>query len=123
MFFSSIYNPILAPIKATKFRVWDDYYAIVDWVVNEHKIKGVAKMGIVHRQDAGWTGVHGWTNGSKVFREVSDLKEVQSFLVQGEHEGEFYSGFSQTETTNKTKFYRINEEYIVTNCPPLIEVL
>jgi hypothetical protein len=79
-------------------------------------------MGIVHNQEAGWTGVHGWTNGYNIFKKVEDLKEVESFLVQGEHEGEFYSGQDQTLTTNGTKFYRINNEYIVINCPPLIKI-
>lgn len=122
MFFSSIYNPILMDVKYAKFKKWGNYYAVVDWVVNEHKIKGITKMGIVHNQQAGWTGVHGWTNGYNIFKKVEDLKEVQSFLVQGEHEGEFYSGQDQTLTTNGTKFYRINNEYIVTNCPPLIKI-
>ena len=122
MFFSSIYNPILIDVKYAKFKKWGNYYAIVDWVVNEHKIKGITKMGIVQNQEAGWSGVHGWTNGFNIFKKIEDLKEVQSFLVQGEHEGEFYSGNQQTDSKNKTKFYRINDEYIVTNCPPLIEV-
>ena len=122
MFFSSIYNPILIDVKYAKFKKWGNYYAVVDWVVNEHKIKGITKMGIVHNQESGWTGVHGWTNGYNIFDKVSDLKEVSSFLVQGEHEGEFYSGHKQNDSKNKTKFYRINDEYIVTNCPPLIEV-
>ncbi|MFV0531971.1 MAG: hypothetical protein ACK5MD_11125 [Flavobacteriales bacterium] len=122
MYFSSVYNPILASIKFAKFRKWGNYYAIVDWVVNEHRVKGVTKMGIVHNQEAGWDGVHGWTNGNNVFIKVSDLKEVKSFLVQGEYEGEFYSGQDQTKTKNGTKFYRIDNEYIITNCPPLIEI-
>lgn len=122
MYFSSIYNPILGVIKPLKFKVWGNYYAIVDWVVNEHKIKGVTKMGIVHYQEADWDGVHGWTNGNNVFNKVSDLKEVNSFLVQGEHKEKFYSGHEQSNTKNKTKFYRINDEYIVTNCPPIIDV-
>ena len=122
MYFSSIYNPILGGIKASKFKVWGDYYAIVDWVVNEHKIKGITKMGIVHNQKASWDGVHGWTNGNDVFRKVSDLKVVSSFLVQGEHKGKFYSGQDQTKTPNGTKFYRIDDAYIITNCPPIIEV-
>jgi hypothetical protein len=122
MFFSSIYNPILIDVKYAKFKKWDNYYAVVDWVVNEHKIKGITKMGIVHNQEAGWTGVHGWTNGYNIFDKVSDLKEVSTFLVQGEHRRKFYSGHKQTDTPKKTKFYRINDEYIVTNCPPLIEI-
>ncbi len=122
MFFSSIYNPIGFPTKAIKFRRWGDYYAIVDWAVNEYKIKGITKMGIVHRQDSGWQGVHGWTNGSRVFQELSDLKKAHAFDVIGEHEGEFYSGYSQANTKNKTKFYRINDDYIITNCPPLIKI-
>lgn len=79
-------------------------------------------MGIVHYQESGWTGVHGWTNGNNVFSKVSDLKEVRYFLVQGERNGEFYAGYDQTKTTNGTKFYRIDNEYIITNCPPLIEI-
>ena len=124
MFFSdSISNKKwIQGIRGLKFKKWDSYYAIVDWVVNEHKIKGVTKMGIVYYQDTGWTGVHGWTNGNSVFKKVSDLKEVKSFLVQGEHNGAFYSGQDQTKVKNSTKFYRIDDEYIVTNCPPLIEV-
>lgn len=42
------------------------YYAIVDWVTNEFRVKGTKKMGIAHVQNAGWSGVHGWTNGSRV---------------------------------------------------------
>lgn len=122
MFFSSIYNPILTDIKYAKFKKWGNYYAVVDWVVNEHKIKGITKMGIVHNQESGWTGVHGWTNGYNIFKKVEDLKNVQSFLVQGEHKGKFYSGQDQTKTPNGTKFYRIDDEYIITNCPPLIDV-
>ena len=79
-------------------------------------------MGIVHNQKASWDGVHGWTNGNDVFRKVSDLKVVSSFLVQGEHKGKFYSGQDQTKTPNGTKFYRIDDAYIITNCPPIIEV-
>lgn len=79
-------------------------------------------MGIVHNQGAGWDGVHGWTNSNSVFTKVADLKEVNSFLVQGEHRGKFYSGHDQTKTMNGTKFYRIDDEYIITNCPPLIEI-
>lgn len=122
MFFSSIYNPIGVNIKASKFKVWGNYYAVVDWVVNEHKIKGITKMGIVHNQESGWAGVHGWTNGYNIFDKVSDLKEVNSFLVQGERKGKFYSGQDQSKTPNGTKFYRIDDEYIITNCPPLIDI-
>lgn len=122
MFFSSIFNPILAIPKAIKFKIWGNYYAIVDWVTNEHRVKGTQKMGIVHYQESGWDGVHGWTNGNNVFTKVSDLKEVRYFLVQGERDGEFYAGYDQTKTTNGTKFYRIDDEYIITNCPPLIEI-
>lgn len=124
MFFSnSISNKKwIQGLRGIKFKKWDSYYAIVDWVVNEHKIKGITKMGIVHNQEAGWTGVHGFTNGFDIFKKVADLKGVKSFLVQGEHKGKFYSGQDQTKTPNGTKFYRIDDEYIITNCPPLIDV-
>ncbi|WP_264551495.1 hypothetical protein [Flavobacterium sp. N2038] len=122
MFFSSVYNPVGAAVKLPKFKRWGSYYAVVDWVVNEYKVKGVKKMGIVHYQDAGWTGVHGWTNGSNVFKKVADLKEVQTFDIIGEHKGKFYSGKDQSKTSNGTKFYRVNDDYIITNCPPLIEI-
>ncbi|MGO3183409.1 MAG: hypothetical protein ACTIJ9_11310 [Aequorivita sp.] len=121
MFFSSIYNPLMTQIKLSKFKRWGNYYAIVDWVTNEHKIPGITKMGIVHYQETGWTGVHGWTNGNNSLKKVQDLKTVVTFDVQGEHNGEFYAGKDQTKTKNGTRFYRIDNDYIITNCPPLIE--
>jgi hypothetical protein len=111
MFFSTIYNPLGSAIKPIKFKRWGDFYAVVDWVVNEHRIKGVTKMGIVHYQDAGWEGVHGYTNGKRVFDKVSDLKEVKVYL-----------GKQQSQTTNGTNFYRIDNEYIEFNCPPIIKI-
>jgi hypothetical protein len=122
MFFSSIYNPLGTGTKVLKFRRWGSYYAIVDWVVNEHRIKGVKKMGIVHYQDCGWEGVHGWTNGTQVFKKVSDLKEVKTFLATGEYDKKLYSGKDQTKTTNGTKFYRIDSEYVIFNCPPIVKI-
>ncbi|TBX66130.1 hypothetical protein EZL74_11110 [Flavobacterium silvisoli] len=129
MFFSSVWNPTatIANIEKSKlfnkiFRLWGTYYAIVDWVVNEYKIKGITKMGIAHIQDSGWTGVHGWTNGTDVFQKVVDLKEVTTFEAIGEYDDKVYSGKQQSETTNKTKFYRINDEYIVFNCPPILKI-
>jgi hypothetical protein len=122
MFFSSIYNPIGAGVKGIKFRIWGHYYAVVDWVTNEHRIKGVTKSGIVHNQEAGWGGVHGWTNGTNVFNKLTDLKAVNSFEIIKEHGKESYTGKNQTKVTNGTKFYRIDDEYITTNCPPLIEI-
>ena len=97
-------------------------YAIVDWVVNEHKVKGITKMGIAHEQFTGWEGVHGSTMNKDVFGKISDLKEVVVSDTIGEHDGEFYSGKDQSQTTNSTRFYRIDDNYIVTNCPPLIEI-
>ncbi|WP_165764960.1 hypothetical protein [Flavobacterium davisii] len=49
-------------------------------------------MGIVHYQDSGWDGVHGWTNGTEVFKKVNDLKEVQTFDAIGEYDKKIYSG-------------------------------
>ncbi|QYS91237.1 hypothetical protein JJC04_16160 [Flavobacterium covae] len=43
MFFASKYNPLGALTKTAKFRRWGDYYTVVYWVVNEHRIKGVKK--------------------------------------------------------------------------------
>ncbi|MCH4830416.1 hypothetical protein [Flavobacterium columnare] len=43
MFFTSKYNPLGALTKTAKFRRWGDYYTVVYWVVNEHRIKGVKK--------------------------------------------------------------------------------
>jgi hypothetical protein len=122
MFFSSVYNPFMADVKYFKFKRWGSYYAIVDEVVNEHRIKGVTKMGIAHVQKSGWTGVHGWTNDGDSFLQIEDLKEVTTFDVKIEHEKEFYKGKGQTKATNGTKFYRIDDNYIVTNCPPIIEI-
>jgi hypothetical protein len=122
MFFSSIYNPIMADVKYFKFRKWGNYYAVVDWVTNEHSIKGVKKSGISLEQNAGWSGVHGWTNGTDVFKRITDLKEVRSFDVIGEIEGKPYSGKDQTKTNKDTKFYKINNDYIITNCPPIIKI-
>ena len=79
-------------------------------------------MGIVHNQDAGWEGVHGWTNGEEVFDKVADLKDVQTFEAIGEYEGKVYSGKQQTEVANKTKFYRIDDEYIIFNCPAIVKI-
>lgn len=64
-------------------------------------------------------GVHGWTNGSRVFDKISDLKQVRTFDVIGSHDDKFYSGKDHTATTNGTIFYRIDEDYIITKCPPL----
>ncbi|OWP82617.1 hypothetical protein BWK59_14925 [Flavobacterium davisii] len=122
MFFGSIYNPLGMATKAVKFRRWGDYYAVVDWVVNEHRIEGVKKKGIVHYQDSGWGGVHGFTNGYDIFDKVSDLKEVQVFDAIGEYDKKVYSGKQQTKTTNGYKFYRIDNEYIIFNCPPIIKI-
>jgi hypothetical protein len=122
MFFSSVYNPIMADVKYFKFKRWGSYYAIVDEVVNEHRIKGVTKMGIAHVQESGWTGVHGWTNDGDSFLQIEDLKEVTTFDVKIEHEKEFYKGKGQTKAANGTKFYRIDDNYIVTNCPPIIKI-
>ncbi|RVU90476.1 hypothetical protein EH230_05935 [Flavobacterium columnare] len=129
MFFSSIYNPMGLLINEKKakignkgFRKWGEYLAIVDWVVNEHRIKRIKKMGIVHYQDTGWSGVHGWTNGTEVFNKVSDLKEVQTFDAIGEYDKKVYSGKQQTKTTKGTKFYRIDNEYIIFNCPPIVKI-
>ena len=109
-------------IRGLKFKKWGSYYAVVDWVVNEHRIKGVKKMGIVHYQDSGWTGVHGWTNGTEVFKKVNDLKGVQTFDAIGEYDKKVYSGKQQTKTKNGTKFYKIDNEYIIFNCPPIIKI-
>ena len=122
MFFSSVYNPIGTDIKLAKFRRWGDYYAVVDWVVDEHKIQGVTKMGIVHYQRAGWDEVHGWTNGKEVFNKVADLKDVTTLNAIGEYDGKVYSGKQQTQVANNTKFYRIDDEYVIFNCPPIIKI-
>ena len=122
MFFSSVYNPLGTALKAIKFKRWGSYYAIVDEIVNEHRIKGVTKMGIVRRDDLDWSSVHGSTNSSRIFTRVSDLKEVNSFDVRIEYEKEFYSGKDQTKTKSGTIFYRINDDYIITNCPPISKI-
>jgi hypothetical protein len=109
-------------LRGLKFKKWDSYYAVVDWVTNEHTIKGVTKSGISHEQNAGWTGVHGWTNGKSVFDRISDLKEVRSFDVIGEVEGKLYSGKDQTKTSKGSRFYKIDSNYIITNCPPVIKI-
>ena len=124
MFFSDLFIP-LAPIivaEAIKFKKWGDYYAIVDWVVNEYKIKGVTKMGIVRLDILNWGTVHGSTNSTDSFKQIEDLKEVKTSDTIGENEGKFYSGKTQSETTNKTKFYRVNDDYIVTSCPPVDKI-
>lgn len=78
--------------------------------------------GDFHEQYTGWDGVHGSTMNLDVFKRISDLKEVTVSDTIGEHDGEFYSGKDQSQTTYNTGFYRIDENYIVTNCPPLIEI-
>lgn len=90
MFFSSIYNPTGTIINYEKSKIankgvkrWGKYYAILDWVTKEFRVQGTRKMGIVHIQDAGWEGVHGWTNAYNIFDKISDLKEANSFYVQG----------------------------------------
>jgi len=42
--------------------------------------------------------------------------------VIGEHRGNLYSGYDHTPTTNGTQFYRIDDNYIIPNCPSLIEI-
>jgi len=122
MFFSSIYNPLMADLKYFKFKKWGKYYAVVDWVTNEHTIKGVKKSGISIEQDAGWSGVHGWTNSTDVFKRITDLKNVKTFEAIGEYDKKVYSGKQQTEVTNKTLFYKIDNEYLIFNCPPIIKI-
>lgn len=118
MFFSSIFNPILAIPKAIKFKIWGNYYAIVDWVTNEHRVNGVTKMGIVRDDKLSWGTVHGQTNDKSIFNQIKDLKEVTYHEV----DGEAYSGIAQSFTTNKTIFYRINDQYISINCPPIAKI-
>ncbi|OWP83516.1 hypothetical protein BWK59_10050 [Flavobacterium davisii] len=79
-------------------------------------------MGIVHYQSTGWQGVHGSTNSKLVFNRVSDLKEVQTFDAIGQYDKKVYSGKQQTKTTNGYKFYRIDNEYIIFNCPPIVKI-
>jgi hypothetical protein len=122
MFFSSIYNPLMADVKYFKFRKWGDYYAVVDWVTNEHTIKGVKKSGISLEQNAGWSGVHGWTNGTDVFKRIMDLKNVKTFEARGEYDKKTHSGKQQSEVANKTLFYKVDNDYIIFNCPPIIKI-
>lgn len=129
MFFSSIWNPTGTIINYEKvktmnkrFRRWDKYYAIVDWVTNEHRVNGTKKMGIVRDDDLNWGTVHGSSNDKSVFAQIKDLKEVTYHEAIGEVDGEAYSGIAQSFTTNKTKFYRIDDQYISINCPPIAKI-
>lgn len=56
------------------------------------------------------------------FKKVADLKDVTTLNAIGEYDGKVYSGKQQTEVANMTKFYRIEDEYIIFNCPPIIEI-
>ena len=40
----------------------------------------------------------------------------------GEYDTILYSGKQQSEVSNKTNFYRIDGEYIIFNCPPIIKI-
>ena len=129
MFFSSIWNPTGTIINYEKakianrgFRKWGKYYAIVDWVTNEFRVKGTEKMGIMIDNDLNWGTVHGSTNDKSVFAQIKDLKEVTYHEAIGEVVGEAYSGIAQSVTTNKTIFYRIDDQYISVNCPPIAKI-
>ena len=129
MFFSSIWNPTgtiinyeKAKIGNKNFRRWGKYYAIVDWVTNEFRVKGIRKMGIMMDNHLNWGTVHGSTNDKSVFSQIKDLKEVTYHEAIGEVDGEAYSGIAQSATTNKTIFYRIDDQYISVNCPPIAKI-
>lgn len=129
MFFSSVWNPTGTIINSEKakiynkgFRKWGKYYAIVDWVTNEFRVKGTQKMGIVRNDNLNWGTVHGSTNDMLIFNKVSDLKEVTYHESIGEVDGKAYSGIAQSSATNKTLFYRINDQYISVNCPPISKI-
>lgn len=129
MFFSNVYNPtgtaaniLKAHLFNKNFRRWGNYYAIVDWVTNEHRVKGTQRMGIMIDNDLNWGTVHGSTNDKSVFSQIKDLKEVTYYEAIGEVNGKAYSGIVQSATTNKTLFYRIDDQYITVNCPPIAKI-
>jgi hypothetical protein len=129
MFFSSIWNPTGTFINSEKFKMankgfrkWGRYYAIVDWVTNEFKVKGTKKMGIVRDDNLGWGTVHGSTNDSSIFNQLKDLKNVTYFDVIGSYDEKAYSGTAQSTVANNTIFYRIDDQYISVNCPPISKV-
>lgn len=129
MFFSSIWNPTGTIINYEKnkianrgFKKWGKYYAIVDWVTNEFRVKGTKKMGIARLDYLDWGSVHGSTNDKFVFNKINDLKEVTYHEAIGEVDGKGYSGIAQSATTNKTIFYRIDDQYISVNCPPISKI-
>jgi len=101
------------------FKSWGGYYAVVDWVVGEHIVKGTQKTGIVFRSDLDWQGVHGSTNDTDIFNEIKDLKNVNTIDTIGELDGETYLAVKQTKVSNGTKFYKIDANYKTVNCPPI----
>ena len=79
-------------------------------------------MGIARLDYLDWGSVHGSTNDLIIFNKISDLKEVTYQESIGEANGEAYSGVAQSVTTNKTIFYRIDDQYISVNCPPIAKI-
>lgn len=79
-------------------------------------------MGIARLDYLDWGSVHGQTNDKSVFAQIKDLKEVTYHEAIGEVYGEAYSGIAQSSTINKTIFYRINDQYISVNCPPIAKI-
>jgi hypothetical protein len=128
MFFDSIYNPLPAFINYKKikmrnktFKQWGDKYAIVDWVVNEFRIQGVKKFGIVRKDNLGWGTVHGSSNDIRGFHEVDCLKKA-SLSDAWNSEGKIVRmhndlTYNLDKNTFKTRFYRIDDEYITSNIP------
>jgi len=55
----------------------------------------VKKSGISIEQNAGWSGVNGWTNSTDVFKRIADLKNVKTFEAIGEYDKKVYSGKQQ----------------------------
>jgi len=80
-----------------------------DWVTGNKQISGVDKSGIVN-SGLGWDEVHGSTRSASVFKNLSDLKTVQTQTnigMLGNKAATWESQVSGT-TTNGTTFTNVN---------------
>lgn len=115
-------TPEVGSLKLS-YKSWGGYYAVIDWVVGEHIVRGVKKAGIVRKNDLDWQGLHGNTNDISIFNEIGDLKNVTYHEAVGVgNDGEPYSGIGQSATPYHTIFYKIDDQYISLNCPPISKI-
>jgi hypothetical protein len=96
-----------------------DYYAVVDWMVGDYRLKGAQKYGImiVDEKDTGWDKIHTHLVDNKMFDWLDDLKSIILYDVTGIYNGKAYSGKDHTIENYKTKFYRVDDHYIIPNYP------